>query len=47
MDHDEAVRTFEHLMIREADHAHETATELEAWFRCCPVRNLDSSHSFR
>lgn len=30
MDHDEAVRKFEHLMIREADRAHETATELEA-----------------
>jgi len=30
MDHNEAVRKFEHLMIREADRAHETATELEA-----------------
>lgn len=30
MDHNEAVRHFEHLMIREADHAHEAATELEA-----------------
>jgi len=29
MDHNEAVRKFEHLMIREADHARETATELE------------------
>lgn len=29
MDHNEAIRTFERLMIREADHAHETATELE------------------
>ena len=30
MDHNEAVRKFEHLMIREADHAREVATELEA-----------------
>ena len=30
MDHNEATRKFEHLMIREADRAHETATELEA-----------------
>jgi len=30
MDHNEAVRKFEHLMIREADRAHETAIELEA-----------------
>ena len=30
MDHNEVVRKFEHLMLREADHAHETATELEA-----------------
>ena len=30
MDHNEAVRTFEHLMIREADHAREVATALEA-----------------
>jgi hypothetical protein len=30
MDHHEAVRKFEHLMLREADHAREIATELEA-----------------
>ena len=30
MDHNEVVRKFEHLMLREADHAHEVATELEA-----------------
>jgi hypothetical protein len=30
MDHNESVRKFEHLMIKEADHAHEVATELEA-----------------
>ena len=30
MDHNEALRKFEHLMIREADHAHEAAIELEA-----------------
>jgi hypothetical protein len=36
MDHNEAVRKFEHLMIREADHAHETATELEALVSLLP-----------
>ncbi len=30
MDHDEAIRKFEHLMLREADQAYEAATELEA-----------------
>ena len=30
MDHNEAVRKFQPLMIREADHAQEAATELEA-----------------
>jgi hypothetical protein len=30
MDHNEAVRKFEHLMIKQADQAHEAATELEA-----------------
>jgi hypothetical protein len=30
MDHHEAVRKFEHLMPKEADHAREVATELEA-----------------
>ena len=30
MDHDESVRKFEHLVIKEADGAHEAATELEA-----------------
>ena len=30
MDHHEAVRKFEQLMLKEADHAHEVATELEA-----------------
>jgi hypothetical protein len=29
MDHHEAVRKFEHLMLQEADHAREVATELE------------------
>jgi hypothetical protein len=36
MDHNEAVRKFEHLMIREADHAHEAATELEALVSLLP-----------
>ena len=30
MDHNESLRKFEHLMIKEADHAQEAATELEA-----------------
>jgi len=30
MDHNESVRKFEHLMLKQADHAHDTATELEA-----------------
>jgi hypothetical protein len=30
MDHNEAIRKFEHLLMREADHAREAATELEA-----------------
>jgi len=30
MDHNEPVRKFEHLMEKEAGHAHETAVELEA-----------------
>lgn len=30
MDHNESIREFEHLMEREANHAHEAAIELEA-----------------
>jgi hypothetical protein len=30
MDHNEAVRKFEHLMLKGAEQAHEAATELEA-----------------
>jgi len=30
MDHNESVRKFEHLMLKQADHAHDAATELEA-----------------
>jgi hypothetical protein len=36
MDHNEAVRKFEHLMIKEADHAHEAAIELEALVSLLP-----------
>jgi hypothetical protein len=36
MDHNEAVRKFEHLMIKDADHAHEAATELEALVALLP-----------
>ena len=37
MDHNEAVRKFDHLMIREADHAHEAAIELEALVSLLPT----------
>lgn len=30
MDHNEAIRQFEHLMVRQAEHAHTAASELEA-----------------
>jgi len=30
MDHNEAIREFEHLLIKQAGHAQEAATELEA-----------------
>jgi hypothetical protein len=36
MDHIESLRKFEHLMEREADRAHETATELEALVSLLP-----------
>ena len=36
MDHDESVRKFEHLVIKEADGAHEAATELEALVSLLP-----------
>jgi len=36
MDHNEAVRKFDHLLIREADHAHQAATELEALLPLLP-----------
>ena len=37
MDHNESVRKFEHLMIKEADHAQEAATELEALVTLLPT----------
>jgi hypothetical protein len=36
MDHNEAVRKFEQLMLKEADRAHEAATELEALVSLLP-----------
>lgn len=36
MDHNEVLRKFEHLMLREADHAYETATELEGLVSLLP-----------
>jgi hypothetical protein len=29
VDHNESVRKFEHLMLKQTDHAHDAATELE------------------
>jgi hypothetical protein len=40
MDHHEALRKFEHLMLKEADHAREVATELEA---LAPVLTTENS----
>jgi len=37
MDHDEAVRKFEHLLLREADHWSEVAIELEALIPCLRI----------
>ena len=36
MDHSEAIRKFEHLMVKQAEHAHDTATELEALVSLLP-----------
>ena len=36
MDHNETLRKFEHLMEREAGHAHEAAIELEALVSLLP-----------
>jgi hypothetical protein len=47
MDHNEAVRKFEHLMLKEADHARRRQPNLKPWFRSSPMRNLGSSRSSR
>jgi hypothetical protein len=36
MDHNEALRKFEHLMAKQAEHAHDAATELEALVSLLP-----------
>ncbi|MGP0098156.1 MAG: hypothetical protein ACLPHI_14050 [Terriglobales bacterium] len=36
MDHNEAVRKFEHLMLKRADQAEEAATEIEALLALLP-----------
>ena len=36
MDHNESVRKFEHLLEKEAEHAHEAATELKALVSLLP-----------
>jgi hypothetical protein len=40
MDHNEALRKFEHLMLKQADQAREAATELEA---LVPLLTIDKS----
>ena len=37
MDHNESIRKFEHLMGKQADHAHDAATELEALVALLPT----------
>jgi hypothetical protein len=45
MDHNEAIRKFEHLILSEADHAHELATELEALASLLPNgKSRDLAH---
>jgi len=39
MDHHEAVRKFEHLMVKEADHARDLATELETLLPSLTTQN--------
>ena len=39
MDHDESKRKFEHLMLREADHAQETAVELAGLIKALPEQS--------
>jgi hypothetical protein len=39
MDHKESTRKFEQLMMKEADHAHVTATELEALALLLPEKS--------
>jgi len=36
MDHNESLRKFEHLVLKEADRAHEAASELEALVSLLP-----------
>jgi hypothetical protein len=47
MDHHEAVRKFEHLMLKAAAQAREVATELDVLVSYLPNENLDSSHMSR
>jgi len=44
MDHNEAVRKFEHLMLKEADQAHEAANELEALALILPEKSRELAH---
>jgi phytoene/squalene synthetase len=43
IDHNESMRKFERLMGREADHAHDATTELEALISLLPPRRHSGS----
>jgi hypothetical protein len=53
MDHNDVVRKFDHVLTREADRAHETATELEALVplllrhKCRPLAQLQVKASHK
>jgi hypothetical protein len=47
MDHNESVRKFEHLMLKQADHARETAIELEALVSQMPSEKLQVKASHK
>jgi hypothetical protein len=45
MDHNESVRKFEHLMLKQADHARETAIELEALVSLLPSEEVSRARA--
>ena len=47
MDHNESVRKFEHLMLKQADHAREAAIELEALVSHTPSEKSGNLRSYK